>query len=137
MLVQAGLLFHLMLNSTVLPLRVLPDGDQVHILIASVNAGNTPARTDVGIQVEHSEKKRGIYSQLIMMVQYYHGNTVYPGARYTLDKWCMLKLKLLTFLVSDSVIQLLFQSEFQAALHVYSQDTYMYTYMYMCIINHT
>ena len=50
-----------MLNSTVLSLCVLPNGDQVHILIASVDTGNTTTRTHIGIQVEHSERKRGKY----------------------------------------------------------------------------
>ena len=65
LLVRNLLLFYLVFNSAVLSLRVLPDSDQVHILIACVNASNAAARTHVGIQVEHSEEG---YTCTIMMV---------------------------------------------------------------------
>ena len=54
-----------MFNTAVLPLSVLSDGDQVHSLVARVNALDAAARTDVGVQVEHSGTTKKTREELV------------------------------------------------------------------------
>ena len=48
---------HLVFYATVLALCVLSYGDQVHPLIARVDTLDCATRTNIGIQVEHSESQ--------------------------------------------------------------------------------
>ena len=101
-----------MFDSTVLPLGIFTNGDQINIVIESLIAFNRAAGPDIGKQIKHSGKTRIWKDSRIIGVKKINKTSTIPRR-----KW------IITFSVLGSVRQLLSRSESSVVLQHRGQTT--------------